>query len=148
MLGARSNNLFGQLAKFAVVGAMNTAVDFAVLNFLLWATGIYSGRWIILLNAIAFTAAVINSYIWNKFWTFRAEETTQAGVVTKEFSQFLIVSLIGMGINSGIVYGITTFIPPILGIGPEFWANFAKLAATGASLVWNFIGYKFIVFKR
>lgn len=134
-----------QFLKFAFVGVINTAVDFAVLNLLMWTTGIYKGRWIILLNAIAFSVAVINSYIWNKFWTFKAKET-EAG--PQEFTKFLIISLVGIGLNTGIVYFVTTYVPPILSISAPLWANTAKILATVLSLIWNFIGYKFLVFKR
>ena len=143
-----SKQLIAQISKFVVVGFVNTAIDFGVLNLLMWFTGIYSGKWIFLLNVIAFSAAVINSYFWNKYWTFRAGETREAAEVSKEFSQFVIVSLIGVAINSSIVFGIATYIPPVFGLGKELWANIAKAAATGISLAWNFIGYKFIVFKK
>ena len=143
-----SSKLINQFSKFVVIGFMNTAIDFGVLNLLMWQTGIYKGQWIILLNAIAFAVAVINSYIWNKHWTFRAKEADEPGEVAKEFSQFIMVTLVGLAINSSIVYGVTTFIPPFFGLSPELWANLAKAAATGFSLIWNFIGYKFIVFKK
>jgi len=139
-----SKKTINQFSKFVVIGFMNTAIDFAILNFLMWWTGIYSGASIILLNIISFSIAVFNSYFWNKYWTFRDLDKIEA----KEFSQFILVTLIGLAINSSIVYGITTLISPMFGISPELWANLAKAAATGFSLIWNFIGYKFIVFNR
>jgi putative flippase GtrA len=142
------NQLVKQFTKFVIIGFMNTIIDFGVLNLLMWLTGVYKGSWIILLNAISFSIAVTNSYFWNKYWTFRAKETGQPAMVAKEFSQFVMITLIGLGINTSIVYGVTTLIPPLFGIGPELWANLAKAAATAISLIWNFIGYKFIVFKR
>ena len=127
---------------------MNTSIDFGILNLLMWWTDIYRGKWIILLNIISFSIAVINSYLWNKHWTFRAKEADEPGEVAKEFSQFMMVTLIGLAINSSIVFGITTFISPFFGLSPELWANLAKGAATGFSLIWNFFGYKFFVFKK
>jgi putative flippase GtrA len=137
--------IIAQFSRFVVVGFMNTAIDFAVLNLLMWTTGIYKGKWIILLNAISFMVAVINSYFWNRFWTFRIKGPA---MVPWQMSQFLVVSLIGVVINSSIVYGLTTFIPPFFGLGKELWANLAKAAATGIALIWNFLGYKFIVFRK
>ncbi|MCG2809773.1 MAG: GtrA family protein, partial [Candidatus Portnoybacteria bacterium] len=107
--------------------------------------GIYSGRYIIILNAISFSVAVINSYFWNKLWIFRAGKTEkQAG----EFAQFVAITLVGMALNTTAVYVITTLISPMFGLSAELWANLAKVAATVISLIWNFTGYKFIVFKR
>jgi putative flippase GtrA len=37
---------------------------------------------------------------------------------------------------------------PALGLSPQIWENVAKLIATGVYIVWNFIGYKLIVFKE
>ena len=139
-----SKKTINQFSKFIVIGFMNTAIDFAILNFLMWWTGIYSGASIILLNMVSFSIAVFNSYFWNKYWTFRDLDKVEA----KEFSQFILVTLIGLAINSSIVYGVTTLVSPMFGISPELWANIAKVAATGFSLIWNFIGYKFIVFNR
>lgn len=135
----------GQFSKFIIVGLMNTAIDFLILNLLMRAAEIYQGKWIILLNVISFSIAIINSYLWNKYWTFKSREQAPAPL---EISQFLIVTLIGASINSGIIYGLTTYIPAVFGLGKELWANFSKVIATGFSLVWNFIGYKFIVFRR
>lgn len=133
-----------QFLKFGIVGVSNTFVDFAVLNLLMWLTGIYKGKWMILLNSISFTCAVLNSYVWNKYWTFQARE--RKGMVV-EFSKFFFISLIGIILNTGIVYLITTYISPFFGIGKELWANIAKVTATFIALIWNFVGYKFWVFK-
>ncbi|HEB01445.1 MAG TPA: GtrA family protein [Candidatus Portnoybacteria bacterium] len=134
-----------QFSRFVVIGFMNTAIDFAALNLMMWLSGIYKGRWIILLNAISFVLATTNSYFWNKFWTFKAGKSQE---VPQEFGKFLIISLIGIGLNSGMVYSVTTLVRPFFGLSAALWANLAKVAATGISLCWNFLGYKFIVFKK
>jgi len=129
-----------------IVGVINTGIDFAVLNALLFSTKIYSGRWLILFNSISFSAAVINSYFLNKYWTFKSQNVEDSKA--KQFSQFLIISVIGISINDAIVYGLATFTSPLFGLSAQMWTNVAKLFATAASMVWNFIGYKFIVFKK
>ena len=145
LLNKINKKLTIQFSKFVLIGFLNTGIDFAILNLLMWQTGIYSGKYIILLNAIAFSVAVTNSYFWNKFWIFRAKETEKkAG----EFAQFVAVTLVGMAINTTIVYSVTTLVSPMFGLSVELWANLAKAAATSISLVWNFTGYKLIVFKR
>ncbi len=139
--------VFKQLIKFGSVGIINTGVDFAVLNLLMWTFGINEGKWLIPINIVAFTLASANSYIFNKFWTFK-EKTLEKSQVTKQFSQFMVISIIGAIINTVILYSIATLISPIFGLSQTLWTNFAKIAATGISMVWNFVGYKFFVFKK
>lgn len=141
--------LVKQFSKFVIVGGINTAIDFAVLNTLVFMSGITSGAGLFVLNCISFSVAVVNSYYMNKRWTFKEAaagiEDKNAGV---QFSQFFIVSLIGITINGLILTGITSYITAPFGLSDQLWVNVAKLVATGASLVWNFIGYKLFVFKK
>jgi len=133
-----------QFIKFALIGALNTGVDFGILNALSYATGIYAGVGLIPLNAVSFGVALINSYVLNKYWTFQAG---RGGVSGAEFGKFLFVSLVGLGINTGVLTLITGLVEPPLNLSPQLWENVAKLAATGFSLIWNFAGYKYIVFQ-
>jgi len=135
--------VFFQFAKFITVGLANTAVDFGILNFLMLSSKVYEGKTVILFNVISFLIAAIHSYIWNKLWTFKAKEKVN---VASQFLQFVVVSCIGVLINSGIIYIIITWIHPMAGAAA--WANIAKVVATAISLLWNFVGYKFIVFKQ
>jgi len=152
LLGVYIANIIGrkipiifQFAKYAVAGAANTAVDFGVLNILMFLTNTSKGEKIIILNSVAFLVAVIHSYLWNKFWTFKSTEKENSAV---QFLQFLIVSLIAVLINGAIVYIISSKINPVFGLSDVAWTNIAKVVATVISLVWNFIGYKFIVFNK
>jgi putative flippase GtrA len=137
--------LIKQFSKFVVIGFINTGVDFLVLNIEMLVTGVTSGSLMFAQNAISFSIATINSYYFNKRWTFEDKTNQDQG---KKFSSFICVSIGGVIINSSIVYLITSFISPMFSISPVLWANLAKMFATGASLIWNFIGYKFLVFKK
>lgn len=134
-----------QFAKFVVIGVVNTGVDFLILNLEMLATGISSGPYMLAQNAISFSIATINSYFLNKYWTFQDKSRSDKA---KKFSQFLAVSVVGIVINSSIVFLITTYVPPMFGTTSVLWANLAKVAATGISLIWNFTGYKFWVFRK
>lgn len=137
--------LVGQFLRFAIIGLINTGVDFLILNLLIWATGIKEGNGLIPLNIISFTIAVINSYILNKRWAFK--DQTQ-GETAKKFTNFLIISVIGALINTAIVRFGSTNVEPMFGLSQVMWVNVAKVVATGVSLVWNFVGYKLLVFKK
>ncbi len=134
-----------QLGKFASVGFANTAVDFGILNILILMFGISGGLIYSVFKGISFTFAVIHSYLWNKFWTFRKKEVKQAG---EEFLGFLVVSFVGLGINVGIASLVVNYIAAPIQISPNVWANIGAIFAVVASMGWNFIGYKFIVFKK
>lgn len=145
-----NTNIFKQISKFIIVGIINTGIDFAVLNALMFAANIYSGKWLIVFNSISFSAAVINSYFMNKYWTFKKQEagTSEKNDDSKQFAQFVIISIIGISLNDVAVYAVSTFIPPMFNLSGKIWVNAAKLIATAISMAWNFIGYKFIVFKK
>ncbi len=134
-----------QFGKFISVGLANTAVDFGVLNFLIFLSGSVSGIIYSVFKGISFVTASTHSYFWNKFWTFRKKETV---VVGKEFLQFFVVSLIGLAINVGIASLVVNLIGPQWGISLKLWANIGAAVGSVVGLAWNFLGYKFIVFKQ
>ena len=136
-------NVLRQIAKFIVVGGLNTFLDFAILNFLIASSGIASGFGFSFFKGISFLVAVINSYFWNKHWTF--ETKTNGGT---EFIQFAVVSTIGLFINVGIASFIVNAVGPVGNITPVIWANTATLIAVAGSQIWNFLSYKFVVFRK
>lgn len=140
--------IIGQFLKFALIGAMNTLVDLGILNVLMYLSGQTEGIYYSLLKAVSFTCAVIFSYNLNKRWTFRdVSDVEQA----KKFTQFLTISIIGAAINVSVATAIVTYIKPsihILFLTDQLWGNIGALGGTAIGLVWNFLGYKFIVFKK
>jgi len=144
LLGKKVPVIF-QAGKFATVGISNTLIDWGVLNLQILLTGITAGLFYPVFKGVSFLVAIINSFLWNKFWTFKKGEAEKAG---KEFLQFLVISAIGLGINVGIASLAVNVIGPQAGISPKIWATVGALIATMFSMVWNFLGYKFIVFKK
>src|SRR3989304_2878423 len=65
-----------QVGKFAVVGAINTMIDVIILNALVFlgfaATIIVFGQKFLIANIISVAAAMVNSFILNKQWTFKS----------------------------------------------------------------------------
>lgn len=133
-----------QAAKFVLVGALNTFIDLGILNILILISGTAVGTPFLIFKGVAFTIAVTNSYFWNKYWTFDRSGASRG----KEFTQFLAVSLGGLIVNVATAGIIVNIIGPQANIAPAVWANIGALGAVVLSLVWNFIGYKFWVFKK
>lgn len=134
-----------QMAKFVLVGALNTLIDLGVLNLLMAISGIYFGIFYSIFKAISFLIATINSYLWNKHWTFGKREKI---FVPGEYLKFLVIVTIGLLINVTIASFVVNVIGPQFGIKTEFWANIGAFSAILIAWVWNFFGAKFIVFKK
>ena len=144
LVGKRIKVVF-QAAKFFVVGALNTFLDFGVLNLLIFLTSIAAGPGFAIFKGISFILGVVNSYFWNKFWVFKNKNKQHVG---GELAQFLGVSMVGLLINVGTATFMVEVVGQLGGIGPSAWANIAALTALVVSLLWNFIGYKVWVFKK
>jgi len=144
---SRRWSFFESFAKFVMVGFLNTGVDFAVFNFLMFVTGNdQPGLGLAVFKAIAFIVAVTNSYFWNKHWAFKAGSSD----INKgeEFAKFFAVNVGAALINVGITSGITVAVSPQFGFSQVAWNNIAAVAATAFVLIWNFVGFKLIVFKK
>lgn len=128
-----------QFAKFFLVGGMNTLLDLGILNLLILLSGVGAGLFYTLFKGTSFVVATINSYYWNKFWTFKAARGS--------FNQFLVVSGIGFLVNVGAATFIVNFVGPQFGLALKTWANVGAALGSVMGLLWNFVGYKFIVFK-
>ncbi len=143
-IGKKISVIF-QIAKFAAVGAFNTFLNWGVVNLLMAITQIFTGPMFILFNGIAFLAANTASYFWNKYWTFSSGSNDKA---TGNFLQFFAVTLIGLGVLELVSYVIVAYVTHPSVFTPARWANVGVALGTLLALVWNFIGYKFIVFKK
>jgi putative flippase GtrA len=87
-----------QFVKFAVVGGLGTIVNLVVLKATLFLWGRLVGDPTfaveIFASGLAFGVAVVNNYVFNRWWTFRA-----TGSFAGQFLKFFIVSVAGLGIN-------------------------------------------------
>ncbi len=133
-----------QFAQFAAVGSLNSFIDIGVFNLETFVRGgdpgNISNAIFAALKAFSFLCATTNSFVWNKYWTFSSGEKAGA----KQITSFYTIALIGWGLN----VGVATFTKSA-GPSTSIWVNIvAPLSGVAASFLWNFLGYKFIVFKK
>ena len=84
-----------RFVKFGMVGVINTLVNW-IIFFILNALGMYY----ILANIIAYILGTVNSYLWNTLWVFKYKDKASTETTIK----FIILNLIGLGLNTGLLY--------------------------------------------
>ena len=134
-----------QAAKFFLIGVVATLVDLGVLNLLILVSGIATGLFFSIFKGISFIVATCSKYFGDKFWAFEKMEKAGMG---KEFGQFFLVTLVGLVINVGIASLVVNVLGSQFGLTEKLWANVGGIIAAFAAAIWNFLGYKFIVFKK
>lgn len=129
-----------QPVRFAVIGLLNTGVDFGLFFFL---TSILDLHFFFA-NLISTTAALIVSFTLNAQLTFSGSMTrANAGL-------FSLVTLTGLWLLQPVIIAVVEpVISFILQSTPYSGVILllAKAVATCASLVWNYLLYKNLVFR-
>ena len=126
-----------QAGKFGLAGAFADVVDIKIFQ-LLFLFAPYS----LLFKFISFIAGTFVKYFSDKYWTF--EKNDKLGM-HKEMAKFFVVAITGSLLNVASFY----FFGKInIGIPQRLWVELSIILAAIVSGVWNFLGYKFIVFKK
>lgn len=133
-----------QFAKFAAVGTLNTFIDFGVLNLEIFLFSVSSGILYSVFKGISFLAATTNSFFWNKYWTFNSKTPANP----KETLKFYVVAIVGWVINVSLASFVVNVLSRPISFSPNLWANVGALVGVAGSFLWDFLGYKFIVFKQ
>jgi putative flippase GtrA len=127
--------------RFATVGIIGAVVDFGTFNLLT----AFAGMTAVSASVFSFIAAIINNFIWNRYWTYPDSRTKP---ITRQVIQFSVVSIVGLLIRTPIIALLEPFFTqlftrlPFLPIGfitAEFLANNLALAvAVIVVMFWNF----------
>lgn len=136
---------FFQLSKFCATGAANFAIDLGVLNLFIVITGVTRGFEFGMFKAIAFVVATLNSYAWNKYWSFGDRADSD---INRELAKFMTISGLGFVLNVSVASFMNNIIGQFVAIDPRIWATISAVIASISVIVWNFLGYKFLVFKK
>jgi HAD superfamily phosphatase (TIGR01668 family) len=170
--GSRALELLGvpvvrQFVKFAIVGGSSFAIDVGLHGLLMFVipfgsvpVGTALGEWLLdtypgvfsyaeapsdaafpVLKVLSVSAAILNSFYWNRLWTFKIRGKEER---LTQLRRFVIVSVIGMGLNTLITTGLNNI---IAGHPVRSWAV-ASAIATVIVAFWNFGGQKLWAFKQ
>lgn len=123
--------LINQILKFGVVGGIAFVIDYGILFLLAKVIGLNE----LISAAISFIISLTFNYFLSTKWVFEAKKQTP-----KEVIIFVLLSVVGLGINEVLIYLGTKK----LGID----VMIVKLFATAIVMVYNFITRKLIIEKN
>lgn len=118
--------------KFAIVGVINTIIDFAVFFALYELAGwnmIYS-------NICAFLVAVTNSYFMNKYFSFAHHKEKRISMA--EFVIFVTASIATLSLSTAILVLGEPYLPVL----------YLKIIAAIITPLLNFLIYRFVIFQK
>jgi putative flippase GtrA len=136
-----------QFAKFIMIGAFFALFDLVILNGLMAYFGIKIDQVIkySIFIAVSFIITTSIKYFVDKYWAFEKKE---GGSTHTEFGKFFIVTIISLVLQLGIASYIFAEVMAPAGVPVMIWANIGKILGIAVASIWNFVGYKFIVFKK
>ena len=155
-----------QIVKFVIVGGSSFVIDYSIRMTLLFAVPWHGSSLANVAGAslresmplifgfadtnrnaffpiaatVAASFAIVNSFIWNRLWTF--------GITTKhdrsvQFWKFVFISVIGLMLN----VMLSTCFNHVLPFDDKWNARIATFLAAGIVAVWNFAGQRFYAFR-
>lgn len=138
--------LIAQILKFAVVGGISFVIDFVVYAILCNVMNVHY----IIAGITGFGVSVVANYILSMKFVFASKDDMPKD---KEFIIFVVLSLIGMGLNSlilylciDIFYVYWMWLSAVMDI--EAMNLLAKIVATAIVMVYNFVTRKIFLEKK
>lgn len=119
--------LFAQVMKFGVVGVIAFCIDYGIMVLL---TEVF-GVWYLLSSVISFSISTVFNYLASMRYVFRHKQGMSR---RKEFLIFVVLSVIGLGINSLVMWAGQS------GLNISYLV--VKFFATAVVMVWNFVTRK------
>jgi putative flippase GtrA len=131
----RWRHLVHELAKFGIVGAVNTVLDFGLANLLYLGLG-----WPAMgAKSASVAVAATSSFFMNRHWTFRHRARTG---LRREYTLFFLLNGVGLLIANACILVVEQG----LGKTGPLWFNIAQVAGLALGMVFRFTTYKRWVF--
>lgn len=120
-----------QIVKFGFTGGISFIVDYSVLVFLTEILGLNY----LVSNCLSFIISVIVNYILSMRFVFKSVNNSKVF----DFVIFVVLSVVGLGLNSLIMFICTDYI--------GIYYMISKIGATGVVMIFNFVSRK-VVYER
>ncbi|MEU3334215.1 GtrA family protein [Streptomyces sp. NPDC002144] len=138
-LPSRTGKLYGEIAKFGLVGASGFVVNLAVFNAIRTVTQWQTVRASVLATAVA----ILTNYLGLRYFTYRERTQEDRGSKRREMTLFLFFSAVGLVIENGVLYAATYG----LGFDGTIANNVSKFVGIGIATLFRFWSYRTWVFR-
>ncbi|MFO1063446.1 MAG: GtrA family protein [Pirellulales bacterium] len=125
-----------QIGRFLCVGGSSVAVDLVCYWLLLSSFTPMPAK------GISYLIGMAVGFIGNKLWTFESKQRSLS-----EPALYSLVYAVSLAVNIGLNSGVLALLNPVIDL-PSINRAAAFLIATGTTTVLNFVGLKFIAFRR
>jgi putative flippase GtrA len=144
---ARSNQYWRhalwQIIRFGIVGGLNTAIDVLLLNVFLWIYPTNSTLLVLLFNSIAYVLGAMNSFLLNKYWTFKNYKRP----TFSEIGRFSLTTAIGVACSDVILWVANLLLARWIS-DTTLLTNLSKLLAIMGTVGISYLGMRLWVFVQ
>ncbi len=126
-------NIYVEIFRYLVSGIIAFGADTAILYSLTE----YAGLYYLFSSIIGFCAGLLISYIMNVIWVFNDRKIVNKKL---EFSIFLIISLVGLAMNSLFMWLLTSVF--------LVYYIYSKIITTVLVFIWNYFAKKKSLFSK
>jgi len=134
-----------QVAKFLLIGAFAAVVDIKIFQLSTWLFSLSIIVSPLIPKATSFLIATLTKYWGNKHWAFEKHGKES---IKKEVIQFFTITLVSLALDVASFYYLTKVLGPQFQAPVKVWTELSIILAALSAALWNFLGYKFIVFRK
>ena len=142
----KMNNLLNQIFRFGIVGLFCFFIDYGITTGFTNQLGVHY----LISKLLGFVVSAVVNYILSIKFVFTHKKEMGKG---KEFSVFLVLSVIGLVINEIVmflcidgIYGHSADLQAV--ISDSLMVSLSTIAATGVVMVYNFISRKLFLERK
>lgn len=121
-----------EFIRYFAASLLALAIDTGTLVFLTSVAGIPY----LVSGALAFLLGLVLIYFLSIYWVFERRDMHNRSI---EFGIFLLIGIVGLGINEGVLWILTGFF--------GFYYLLSKIASVLLVFTWNFFARKHVLFR-
>jgi putative flippase GtrA len=134
---------FWQFLRYCLVGSLNTLVDLAIFNALVWRFPTANAQMLLIYNSFAYVSGGVSSFFLNKYWTFGHKHQ----VTWREVRRFTLTLLAEVLYSNVLLWLAGKALRPFIS-NISLWSSASKLVAVGGGVLISYTFMRFWTFAR